>query len=75
MPFLQTIVLLQHPHQTSRKPQHTQLLNPIDSILPFLFGEALFQHIEIVHDLAQPHAMTADMPVAVQHDENPVEGQ
>ena len=43
---------VEEPHDAGGEAEHTEFLNPFDCIGFFFGGEALFQDIVVVHDLA-----------------------
>lgn len=64
---------LEEPHEAGGEAGQAEFVEPVDRIGFFFGGEALFQDIVVVHDLAKADAVAGQVAVAVEEDEDAVE--
>ena len=61
---------VEEPHEAGGEAVQAEFVEPVDCIGFFFGGEALFQDIVVVHDLAKADAVAGQVAVAVEEDEN-----
>ena len=64
---------VEEPHEAGGEAGQAEFAEPVDCIGFFFGGEALFQDIVVVHDLAKADAVAGQVAVAVEEDEDAVE--